>query len=61
MRKTKHQQYLAKIPVEHLEKIGRNGGLATVRSKGKKFFSKISKKRKHFRGGRPRKDAKKVE
>jgi hypothetical protein len=39
----------------YLSKIGRKGGKATYRKKGKKFFRSISLMRKNFKGGRPRK------
>jgi len=46
-----------KLPPDQMAKIGRVGGLATLKNKGSKFFSKISMRRKKFAGGRPRKDA----
>jgi hypothetical protein len=37
---------------QKMSKLGRRGGKATVRKKGKKFFSKISLMRRNCRGGR---------
>jgi hypothetical protein len=44
-----------------MSKLGQKGGKATVRKKGKKFFSKISLMRRHCRGGRKPKVKPKVQ
>jgi hypothetical protein len=46
-----------KLSRQHMAAIGQKGGRSTKRLKGKKFFRDISKKRRHFRGGRPKKNS----
>jgi hypothetical protein len=41
--------------LEYLAKIGAQGGKTTLKRKGSSFFREISKMRKRFAGGRPRK------
>jgi hypothetical protein len=48
-----------KLTSKQMSEIGRAGGLATLKKRGSKFFARISKRRKTFAGGRPRKDGKK--
>ena len=49
---------MGKLSREHLAKIGSKGGKATRRKRGKAFFREISLMRKHFNGGRPKKNKK---
>jgi len=41
---------------EYLAKLGQKGGRATKRKRGSAWFRKLSKMRKHFGGGRPKKN-----
>lgn len=45
---------------QDMVELGRKGGKTTLKRKGSKFFSKISKKRKNFKGGKPRSKKKKA-
>jgi hypothetical protein len=44
-----------RAPEQDMEELGQTGGMATLKKKGREFFSRISKMRKTFAGGRPRK------
>ena len=44
-----------KLTKKFFQGIGREGGRSTLKNKGPKHFSKISKRRKKFAGGRPEK------
>ena len=43
------------VRVKRLKKIGSKGGQRTARKYGRNHFAKLAAKRKHCRGGRPRK------
>jgi hypothetical protein len=47
---------MRKKPKQDMVKLGESGGHATLKKRGRKFFSEISKRRKNFSGGRPPKD-----
>lgn len=45
---------------EEMAKVGRLGGKATLKKKGRKHFAKIAAMRKNHRGGRPKDAAREV-
>ena len=44
------------FPSTYMAKIGRRAGMKNKRKRGKAYFSKISRMRKHNRGGRKPRD-----
>jgi hypothetical protein len=45
---------------EFFKRIGHLNGTKLFKERGSEYFSKISKMRKHFRGGRPSKESPKA-
>jgi hypothetical protein len=44
---------MKKQPKQDMVQLGAMGGQATLKKKGARFFARISRKRKNFKGGRP--------